>query len=90
MLWEREGSGLGSLGAASSESPRIGTGSCVTWSSPCVCVGRIGCELVCPCLWVGLVVGLAVCDSVLVPCATVCSSRVPAPPGVFPYSRGDK
>ena len=43
VLWEREGAGLGSLGAASSESPRIGTGSCVSdlvfaSSSPCVCL----------------------------------------------------
>ena len=35
----QEGSRVGFAGgAASSESPRIGTGSCVTWSSPCVSV----------------------------------------------------
>ena len=40
--------------------------------------GRIGCELVC--LWVGLVVGFAVCIrcySVLIPCVCVSVSRAP-------------
>ena len=65
--------------------------ACLTWSSrrllrASVCAGRIGCELVCQ--WVSSVVGFAVCDCVLVPSETRCSSRVcvsrsrlPGPPG---------
>ena len=85
VLWEREGAGLGSLGAPLLSRRGLATGrACMTWSSrllrASVCAGRIGCELVCQ--WVSSVVGFAVCDCVLVPSETRCSSRVcvcPAP-----------
>ena len=91
VLWEREGAGLGSLGAPLLSRRGLATGrACMTWSSrllrASVCAGRIGCELVCQ--WVSSVVGFAVCDCVLVPSETRCSSRVcvsrsrlPGPPG---------
>ena len=85
----QEGSRVGFAGgAASSESPRIGTGSCVTWSSPCVSVAAD--RVVSLCVSQGaflafwgpvvlgisqsrlfMVVGFAVRDCVLVPCAIV-------------------
>ena len=79
VLWEREGAGLGSLGAPLLSRRGLATGrACMTRSSrllrASVCAGRIGCELVCQ--WVSSVVGFAVCDCVLVPSATRCSSRV--------------